>query len=248
MLIGFVAGFINTFAGGGSLISLPFMMFLGLPANVANGTQRIAIFFQNIVGTASFKQQKVFNFKEGIWYSIPTIFGAIIGASIAVEINEEIMKNIIGALLIFMFFFVILKPDLWLKSKSEFIKTKPTFIQVITLFFVGLYGGFIQAGVGFFLIAALVLGVGFDLVKANAIKLFIVLLYTLFALSIFIFEGLVNYKFGVILAIGNMTGTFIASRYAVNWGPKFVRYILIIVLLGVSLQIFGIFEYLYHLI
>jgi len=243
--IGFIAGFINTLAGGGSLISLPFLMFLGLPATVANGTLRIAILMQNLVGVSSFKQQKVFNFKEGIWYSLPAAIGAIIGASFAVSINDEIMKYIIGALLVFMFFFMILKPNVWLKQKSETIKTKPTIIQIIVLFFIGLYGGFIQAGVGFFLLAGLVLSVGFDLVKANAIKIFIVLIYTFFALSIFIYDGLVDYKFGIILAIGNMAGAFVGSRFAVSWGPKFVRYILLIVLLVTSLKIFGVFDYIF---
>lgn len=241
--IGFAAGFINTLAGGGSLFSLPFLIFLGLPANVANGTLRIAIFLQNIVGVGSFKQQKVFNFREGIWYSAPAAIGAIIGASFAVSINNEVMKYIIGGLLIFMFFFMIFKPSVWLKSKSGLVKSKPTIVQIIILFFVGLYGGFIQAGVGFFLLASLVLGAGFDLVKANAIKMLIILAYTIFALSIFMFDGLVNYKFGIILAIGNMAGAFVGSRFAVSWGPKFVRYILLIVLFGTSLQIFGVIDY-----
>ncbi len=243
--IGFTAGFINTLAGGGSLISLPFLMFLGLPANVANGTLRIAILMQNLVGVSSFKQQKVFNFREGIWYSLPAALGAIIGASFAISINDEIMKYIIGTLLVFMFFFMILKPNVWLKQKSELIKTKPSIIQIIVLFFIGLYGGFIQAGVGFFLLAGLVLSAGFDLVKANAIKIFIVLIYTFFALSVFIFDGLVNYKFGLILAAGNMVGAFIGSRFAVSWGPKFVRYILLVVLLFNALKIFGVFDLLF---
>ncbi|MCF6366202.1 MAG: sulfite exporter TauE/SafE family protein [Bacteroidales bacterium] len=245
--IGFAAGFINTLAGGGSLLALPFLMFLGLPANIANGTLRIAILLQNIVGVSSFKQQKVFNLKEGIWYSIPAAGGAIIGAIFAVKIENQIMEYIIGGLLVFMFFFIILKPDAWLKSKSTDISKKPTILQIIILFFVGLYGGFIQAGVGFFLLAALVLGVGLNLVKANAVKVFIVLIYTVFALGIFMFDGTVNYKYGFILAIGNMTGAFIASRFAVSWGSKFVRYILLIVLLGTSLEIFGVYDYLFAL-
>ena len=241
--IGFAAGFINTLAGGGSLFSLPFLIFLGLPANVANGTLRIAILLQNIIGVGSFKQQKVFNFKEGIWYSLPAAIGAIIGASFAISINEHIMKYIIGGLLIFMFFFMILKPSVWLKYKSENAKSKPTIIQFIILFFVGLYGGFIQAGVGFFLLASLVLGAGIDLVKANAFKMFIILIYTIFVLSVFMYNDLINYKFGIILAIGNMTGAFVASRFAVSWGSKFVRYVLLIVLFGTSLHIFGFYNF-----
>ena len=243
--IGFAAGFINTLAGGGSLIALPFLMFLGLPANIANGTLRIAILLQNIVGVSSFKQQKVFSFKEGIWYSLPAAIGAIIGAIFAVNIEAQIMEYIIGGLLIFMFFFMILKPNVWLKAKAESVKTKPTVVQIIILFFVGFYGGFIQAGVGFFLLAALVLGAGFDLVKANAVKVFIVLIYTVFVLAVFIIDGTIDYKYGLILAVGNMAGAFVATRFAVSWGPKFVRYILLIVLLGTSLKIFGVYDYLF---
>lgn len=241
--IGFAAGFINTLAGGGSLITLPFLMFLGLPANIANGTLRIAIFLQNIVGVSTFKQQKVFNLKEGIWYSVPAAGGAIIGAIFAVKIEAQIMEYIIGGLLVFMFFFLILKPNVWLKSKAEFVKTKPTVIQIIILVLVGFYGGFIQAGVGFFLLAALVLGAGFDLVKANAVKVLIVLIYTVFVLAVFMIDGSIDYKYGLILAAGNMAGAFIATRFAVNWGAKFVRYVLLLVLLGASLKIFGVFDY-----
>ncbi len=244
--IGFAAGFINTLAGGGSLIALPFLMFLGLPANIANGTLRIAILLQNIVGVSSFKQQKVFSFKEGIWYSLPAAVGAIIGAVFAVNIEAQIMEYIIGGLLVFMFFFMILKPSVWLKSKAESVKTKPTVVQIIILFFVGFYGGFIQAGVGFFLLAALVLGAGFDLVKANAVKVFIVLIYTIFVLAVFMIDGTIDYKYGLILAVGNMAGAFTATRFAVSWGPKFVRYILLIVLLGTSLKIFGVYDYFFQ--
>jgi uncharacterized membrane protein YfcA len=241
--VGFAAGFINTLAGSGSLITLPFLIFLGLPANVANGTNRIAILLQNVVGVASFKQQKVFNFREGIWFSLPAIVGALIGSKIAVQINEVIMEYVIGGLLVFMFFLLILKPKAWIKSRSGKIKTKPNLVQIIILFFIGVYGGFIQAGVGIFILAGLVLGAGFDLVKANAVKLFIVLVYTVFVLAVFMIDDMVDYKFGIILAIGNMTGAFIASRFAVNWGANFVRYVLLIVIFGAALKILGVIDF-----
>lgn len=246
--VGFAAGFINTLAGSGSLITLPFLMFLGLDAKVANGTNRIAIFLQNIVGVSSFKQQKVFNFKEGIWFSLPAIVGALIGSKIAVKINEEVMEYVIGGLLIFMFFFLIFKPKAWIKSKSGKIRTKPTVVQIIILFFIGIYGGFIQAGVGIFILAGLVLGAGFDLVKANAVKLFIVLIYTAFVIVVFMIDDMIDYKYGIILAVGNMIGAFVASRFAVSWGESFVRYVLLIVILGASLKIFGVIDYIIDLL
>ncbi|PKQ65485.1 hypothetical protein BZG02_00310 [Labilibaculum filiforme] len=242
VLVGVFAGFLNTLAGSGSIISLAMLMFMGLPANVANGTNRIAILLQNIVGVSSFKKQKVFSFKEGIWLAIPAIVGSVIGAGLAVQINEDMMEKTIGGLLIFLFFIVLYKPDAWVKGQAGLIRSKPSIVQVIIFFFIGLYGGFIQAGVGFFLLSGLVLGAGFDLVKANAIKAFIILLYTVFAIGIFILNDQINYQIGFILAIGNMIGAYIAANFAVSLGAKFVRYILLAVIIFASLKFLGVYE------
>ena len=246
--VGFVAGFINTLAGSGSLLTLPLLMFLGLPANVANGTNRIAILLQNIVGVSSFKQQKVVNFSKGIWLSIPAIIGSLLGASLAIHLNEEIMEKVIGGLLIFMFFIILYKPDKWIKGQIGLINSKPSIWQIIIFFFFFFYGGFIQAGVGFFLLAGLVLSAGYDLVKANAMKLLIVLIYTPFALAVFIYNGQIDYKAGLILAVGNMLGAFVASRIAVKKGAKFVRYILLIIVFFASLKLLGFYVFISNLL
>jgi uncharacterized membrane protein YfcA len=237
--IGVLAGFINVFAGGGSLLTLPFLMFLGLPANIANGTNRIALLMQNIVATSSFKQLKVFKFKEGIYLTLPAIAGAIPGALLAANIDKVFLEKFIGVLLIIMFVFILVKPERWIKQRSS-KKTKIGILQIITFFFIGLYGGFIQAGIGFFLITSLVFVAGADLIKANALKLFIVLIYNSFALMVFILNGQVDFKFGLIVGIGNMLGAFIGTRVAVKYGPKLARIILMIGLLFASLKIFGV--------
>jgi len=239
--IGLLAGFINVFAGGGSLLTLPFLMFLGLPANVANGTNRIALLMQNIVATSSFKQLKVFKFKEGIYLTLPAIAGAIPGAFLAANIDKAFLEKFIGVLLIIMLVFILVKPERWIKQKTS-QKTKIGVIQIITFFFIGLYGGFIQAGIGFFLISSLVLVAGADLIKANALKLFIVLIYSSFALIVFILNKQVNFEFGLIVGAGNMLGAFIGTRVAVKYGPKLARIILMIGLLFASLKIFGVIE------
>ncbi len=246
ILLGIFVGFVNTLSGSGSLLTLPFLISLGLPANIANGTNRIAILLQNLVGVSSFKRQKVFEFKEAIWLTVPTIIGAVIGASVAVKISDTVMERIIAVILVVMFILLIFKPQMWLKEQAKDLKTKPNFVQFIVLFFVGIYGGFIQAGVGLFLLAGLVLGAGFDLVKANAIKGFIILLYTIFALSVFIYNDSVDFKIGLILAGGNMLGAFVASKFAVGWGPKFVRYVLLVVLFLAALKLFGVFDYFFN--
>lgn len=239
---GFFAGFINTLAGSGSLLTLPLLMFLGLPANVANGTNRIAIFLQNVVGVGSFKQQKVLNVKMGLWLALPAVIGSLLGAGIAIGIDQAMMQRIIGILLIAMFFLILYKPAQWVKDQAGLVSSKPSTLQFIIFFAIGIYGGFIQAGVGIFLLAGLVLGAGLDVVKANAIKLLIILIYTPFALAIFFINDQVNWQIGLILALGNMLGAFVASRFAVSWGARYVRYILLVVIFGSALKLLGVFD------
>jgi uncharacterized membrane protein YfcA len=240
--VGFVAGFINTLAGSGSLLTLPMLMFLGLPANVANGTNRIGILFQSIVASGSFKKQKVLDVKTGLWLAIPSIIGAIAGSVWAVNLTDEIMRIFIGVLLVVMFFIILYKPEVWIKEQAGAVKGKPSLFQMIIFFVIGLYGGFIQAGVGFFLLGGLVLGAGYDLVKANAIKVFLTLLFTIPALTVFIINHQVNFLLGVILAVGSMLGAFVAAKVAVSWGAKFVRYVLLIAIMGSALKLFGVFD------
>jgi uncharacterized membrane protein YfcA len=240
--VGIIAGFINVMAGSGSLLTLPLLMFLGLPANVANGTNRIAIFLQNVVAVGSFKKQKVFEYREGLWLVIPATAGSLLGALLAVNFNERILSLFIGGLLIFMFFIILLKPERWIKEQAGSVDGSPRFWRIVIFFFIGIYGGFIQAGVGFFLLAGLVLSVGADLIKANALKVFIILIYTGFALVIFFINGQVDLRVGLILAVGNMLGAWIGARTAVSWGPKFVRIILLLAIFVSALKILGVFD------
>lgn len=240
VLVGFLAGFINTLAGGGSAISLPFLIFLGLPVNVANGTNRIAILLQNAVATASFKREKVLDIKTAIPLSIASIIGAVFGALIAINLNEMLMRRMVGAVLVVMLILVIFKPEIWIRSQAGQMGSRNYILSFIIFFFIGAYGGFIQVGTGFFLLAGLVLSERIDLVKSNALKVFIILAYTPLALLIFIINKQVDYKLGLILAIGNMLGAWIGSKVAVSRGPKFVRWILIIALAGSALKLLEI--------
>lgn len=245
---GFLAGFINALAGSGSLITVPLLIFLGLPANIANATNRVMILLSNAVGVSSYRQQKVFKLRENFWLALPAIVGAVIGALIAVDINEEIMTRIIGGLMVFLLFTIIYNPKKWLQELESETKPKFKFWQYLVMFFVGLYGGFIQIGVGVLILSGLVLSCGFNIVKANAVKLFIILIYTVFALGIFIYNGQVNFVAGLLLAAGSMIGSFIATRVAVGWGPKFVRIILITVVVVAIVKLLGIYDFIIGLL
>ena len=237
---GVFVGFINTLAGGGTIISIALLMVLGLPANVANGTNRIAVIFQNMTSAGSFAQQKVLDFRKGSWLALPTIIGSVIGAQLAVDIQEELFRKAMAIIMLVMLFFIIYKPSVWLKGQDKLVLRKVSVWQYIIFFFIGVYGGFIQVGVGYFLLAGIVLGAGYDLVKANAIKVWIVLLYTPFALIVFVLNGQVNWKYGLIHAIGNVTGAYIASKWAVSWGTNFVRWVIVVVILVFSSDLLGL--------
>ena len=238
--VGFLAGFINTLAGGGSALSLPMLIFLGLPANVANGTNRIAILLQNLVGSAKFKQEKVLKTKESLWLVVPAIIGAVPGAFLAVHLNEQLMRQVIGGVLVVMLFIVLFKPNIWIKSRAGLVTSKSNWINVLVFFCIGAYGGFIQVGTGFFLLAGLVLINGMDLLRSNAVKVLIVFLYTPLALGVFILNKQVDYTLGLVLAIGNMAGAWVGAKSAIEWGPKFIRYILIVALVLSSVKLFGL--------
>lgn len=240
---GVLVGFINTLAGGGSIISLSVLMMLGLPAGIANGTNRIAIAIQTLTATSSFRQQKVLETKKAILLSIPAVIGSLIGAWIAVDINEAIFEKAIGVIMLFMLVFILYKPQKYIHGNPDIANKPLTWKTYFIFFLIGIYGGFIHLGVGYFLLAGIVLSAGLDLVKANAVKVFIVLLYTPFTLMVFLFNGQVNWKYGLIMSIGNVVGAVVASRLAVSKGVVFVKWVIVIVILITSADMFGLYDF-----
>lgn len=231
LLAGFAVGFINTIAGSGTVISYSLFMFLGLSAPYANGTIRFGVILQTLVASLNFKKQNILDLKKGVLLACPTILGSIIGAQIAISIDKDLFEILIAGMMLIMGSLLFFKPNRWLTG-SKFLQNKKIgFKQFLIFFIIGIYGGFIHIGVGIFLIGILVLQMGYDLIKANALKVFIVLLYSPFALIVFILNGNINYGIGAIAAIGNVLGGFVASHFAVNWGANFIRWILIIIII-----------------
>lgn len=242
IVAGLFVGFINTLAGGGSIISLSLLMFLGLPAGVANGTNRIAIMIQNIIATTSFKQQKVLEVRKTFLLGIPAIIGSIFGAWIAVDLSEKVLKTAMAIIMLFMLVFILYNPKKMLSGNDLLQNRKVNLKNIIIFFLIGVYGGFIQVGVGYILLTALILSVGYSLVKANAAKVMIVLMYLPFSLVIFILNDQVNWKYGLIMAIGSIIGAFIASRLAVKKGVNFIRYVIIVIILLTASHLFGFID------
>jgi uncharacterized protein len=115
---GVLVGFINTLSGNGSVISLPLLIFAGLPANVANGTNRVGILLQNLVGTASFQRKGVLDVRAALILSIPAVLGSLIGARIAVDLDETIMRRVIGVVMVIMLVLILTRPERWLHGET----------------------------------------------------------------------------------------------------------------------------------
>lgn len=239
---GLFAGFVNTLAGSGSLITLPLLMFLGLPANIANGTNRIGVFVQGVVSSISFRRQKLYTVRESLWLTLPSVGGALLGALVAVRINERLMELLIGGLLVFMFFVILYKPEKWVRDHAHAAVMQRRWWVPVLFFVIGIYGGFIQAGVGFFLLAALVFGAGLGLTRANAHKVLIVAAMTAISLVVFVISNQIYYLYGIILAAGQGVGAWLGSKVAVSWGPRVVRIILLVAVMASAVKLTGLLD------
>jgi uncharacterized membrane protein YfcA len=242
VLAGVAAGFVNVLAGNGSLITLPVLLFIGLPANIANATNRVGVTLQNIVGTAGFQRQGKLDLRGALLYAIPATLGSIVGARIAVDINEAVFRRVLAVVMIIMLVLMFVRPDRWVVGKEKALKRHLTVTSFLVFFAVGAYGGFLQAGVGIFLLTALVLNAGYDVVRGNAVKVFIVLALTVVALLIFWANGQVNWGIGVLLGTGNMLGAWLATRFAVDKGAIWVRRFVIVVVVVSAAELLGIFD------
>ena len=233
ILAGALAGVINTLAGSGSLVTLPMLVFLGLPADVANGTNRVGVLLQNVVGIFVFRRSGSFEPTGSSWLVAPSVAGALLGAWIATILDKSAMEIAIGIVMVVMLVVLISNPKRWLREQSEVAPGRPGWGMLVLFFGIGIYGGFIQAGVGVLLLSALVLASGYTLNHANMIKLVIVLLMALIAIPLFMINSQIDWGLGALMAIGQGIGAWLAANYAtrVPNANVWVRRLLIVIVL-----------------
>ncbi len=234
-LVGLVAGCLNVIAGGGSFLTIPLLIFMGLPPVIANGTNRVGILCQNIAASWSFQRHKVVDWRYVRWATVPAVIGALIGSKVAVIIGDAMFKNILATLMI-----VVTLWTLWDPLKKKFAKesAKPfnRSALVVGFFFVGIYGGFVQAGVGFLVLAATTMA-GLDLVKGNAVKVLSILAYTIISLIIFALEGKIDWTLGLVLAGGTMLGSQIGVHLTVLKGHKWIKKVVTITVIIMAIKL-----------
>lgn len=239
IISGILVGFINTLAGGGTIISMTTFMIMGLPLTDANGTNRIAVVLQNLTSSVTFFKKKLLDVRVGLKLSIPAIIGNLIGSQIASTIDANIFRWCLAVVLFIILVFMVLSTDQRLKGDgSGVLKIRP--IHYLWFLLIGFYGGYIYVGLGYLILAVTVMSMRMDIVTSNAIKGFVVLVSTPFSLAVFMWNGHVNYTYGLLHAVGNIIGAYIASQYAISWGVRFLRMFMIIVTLVSIADLFNL--------
>ena len=236
---GFVAGFVNAIAGGGSLITLPLLIFVGLPSAIANGTNRVSVIALTTSATLGYASKGVNPWPYNLWIGLAAIPGALIGAWLSVDISGELFNKILAGVMIVALVAILIDPIMKRKmGGEERMGVKQKAVTLFLFFLIGFYGGFIQAGIGFLMLASLSMVHRMDLAKANSIKMTVALIYTLAVLGFFIWQHKINWLYGMTLAVGTSTGAWIGSRWAVQRGKTWIRVILAVMVVLMAIKLF----------
>jgi uncharacterized membrane protein YfcA len=220
-LAGVAAGIANVSAGGGSLLTVPLLIFLGLPGPVANGTNRVALIAQNISAVRSFHGGQVSEWGRGLRLAAVALPGAALGAVVGVRIGDQLFRQLLGVALLGMLAFTFLRPRPRQQTHQGRVRLRPA--TLLSFAFIGFYSGFIQAGVGFLIMFALVGFEGLDLVRTNATKVKVILVLQVLALAIYVAGGMVRWIPGLILAVGTAFGAWLAVRLSLSRGERYLK-------------------------
>lgn len=221
-VIGFLAGAINAVAAGGSFLTLPLLLFLGLPGSVANGTNRVGVVAQNVSATVGYQRHGVLDWRWALPVSGPALLGAALGVWAALNIPDLAFRRVLSVIMLAMTLVTLVRRSL-VPTVAE-VRSPWHWTMILGFFLVGVYGGFIQAGVGFLILSMTTLA-GLDLVRGNAIKVLTILLLTILSLIVFAGTGNVDWPAGLALAVGNVAGGWVGVRLAVLRGHKWLEHV-----------------------
>lgn len=235
-IAGFVAGVINTLAGGGTLITVPTLVYFGLPATMANGTNRVGLVLQTFFAIQSFRREGFDALAETLPILLPTVVGSLVGATVASQMPSTLFERIFGVAMLLLLFPILRGA----KKPAADAPARPPLLNALIFFGIGIYGGAIQAGVGIFVIAALA-RTGLDLVRANAIKVILVGALTLVALPVFMFHGQIDWPFALAMASGFALGGELGARIATRGGERVIKPVLVVSVLAMAGQMLGLY-------
>jgi uncharacterized membrane protein YfcA len=230
---GIAAGFLNTVAGGGGVISVPILTGIVGPT-VANGSLRLGILLQSIAGVAGWQRGRAIPWPATLRLVAPTVGGAGTGAWLATLASAGFMRAAFVAAIVLVAVSVLVQPSRWVSTAEPRLR-EPW--RTLVFAGIGLYGGFVQVGVGLPLLVALVPGLGLGLVRGNAAKTFLILCTTPLTLALFALAGQVDWAAGSVLGAGSMVGALVASHLALREGAAaWIRWVVVAAALGAAIQ------------
>jgi len=235
VLAGGLAGFANVLAGGGSLLTLPVLLFLGLPSASANATNRISLIVQNISATTTFARKQMLPAGLAFKLFLCAVPGTVVGARLALELDDLLFRRILAGVILLSLAPLMRSPKSAAGADHDGVP-HPVWLG-LAFAAMGVYAGFLQAGLGFLLIAALTQLGGLDLVRTNAVKVSVVLGLQLAALVVFQRAGTVDWVRGTCLAVGSASGAWLAARLQIERGAPLARRILIVLVLLVVIRL-----------
>jgi uncharacterized membrane protein YfcA len=224
VIVGVVAGFINVVAGGGSMLTVPALILMGVPGAVANGTNRIAIIAQTVAATATFFHRGVRDLRLSATLALALLPGAIIGAYWGAHIDGVWFNR----LLAFVMIVVMVTMALESRVRGTNVSTdngqlRRPWLTHALIGVIGFYGGIIHIGIGFLIMFILHRVGGLDLVRTNMHKMATVIPYSIAALAIFWAESGVMWLAGLALALGNTVGGWLGAHISITRGERFIR-------------------------
>lgn len=229
LVTGLVSGFINTLAGGGSMLTLPALMMLGMPADVANATNRVGVLMQSVTGAKGFSDQGKLDKSAIFPVLLPTVVGALAGSLLASFLPVWVLKPVLLGSMITMALVMVIRPQAVIPiDGAEPYKLADRPVAGLGLFLAGVYGGFVQAGVGFILIAALAGGLRYDLIRTNALKTLCTAVFSGVALAVFAMRGQVWWIPGLVLAVGSIAGAMASVRFAIKVSQNTLKWLVLV--------------------
>jgi uncharacterized membrane protein YfcA len=213
------------------------LIFLGLPPTVANGTNRVGILLQNVGAVWGFHRYRLLDWRWTIWAALPATVGAGLGTWTALHVGDEAFRKILALLMVVVTLWTLIDPLKKRRAGTDGETPRARVPTVALLFLgVGFYGGFVQAGVGFFLLAVLTLA-GIDLVRGNAIKVLCILIFTVLSLAIFAANGSVDWGLGLALGVGTTLGGQLGVHLTALKGHDWVKGVVTVTVIVFALRL-----------
>jgi len=209
---------------------------MGLPITMANATSRVALLFQNIFAVGGFKSKGIeLPWPYSLYLGMASLGGGLIGALLASQVADEIFKKIFVGVMMGAVVLIIFDP--FKSNGEEKLTSSRQWWGSFLFFFIGIYGGFVQAGIGFLILAVLGMVNNLSLVKSNYVKVFAAIVYTAVSVIVFAIEGKIVWQTGLILAIGHALGGWYASRWSVDKGEVWIKRVMIASVLAMAIKL-----------